>query len=485
MADLHFPNLDLPATAPPVGRSRKGWDLDPAALYTLVDLSEDELNSVLTACNSPPEFDGGYGPVKTPPRARFIGEPLRAVFDYHIELVQCEKFAPIMFIVVVDRNWENEGVLFVMLDAEPHEREGKTEKIRVKVEESGSIVANIQVDNMDWDELKEYHDLANQVDEEEDEGVEEEDDRPKPSPPSDEGDPKTGPIPPRKPPSMKYCIGVYGVEGVDRAELIRNLQPGYGYAKPKDKDMVVRLQSILPATQNPEDVVTAAMDLHPARCDANPWLHKFLFFVSDTTNPAENGIILASLGGVSQERNKHFPARTWQRLPFNSVSATQDAVCMMNLGYRNWLPLDAPALMVFLCGAAEERHGMSTKIDPQAGDRVAGEEVVVNPPRIEHCEDGPVFINYSPAEAARRWPKICFEERFRSSMTRNYFVCVESAEGDDVLLVKVDWDGDVSVEDVDLRDRYEVWHLDAGVVHQTVKDLLAGAVVWGGAVPEA
>lgn len=53
------------------------------------------------------------------------------------------------------------------------------------------------------------------------------------------------------------------------------------------------------------------MDLHPARCAVNPWLPKFFFFVADTHNPTENGVVLASIGGVSEAKYKRFPARVW------------------------------------------------------------------------------------------------------------------------------------------------------------------------------
>jgi hypothetical protein len=169
-------------------------------------------------------------------------------------------------------------------------------------------------------------------------------------------------------------------------------------------------------------------------------------------------------------------------LPFTAIDATQNAVCMMNMGYRSWLPPDGPAIAVFMCGEAEKRYEMVSMLDPKASERVAGEEVVVLiRPGMEWSEEGGKWVEYSLAEAVRRWPKICFDERFRGTMTRSYFVCVDRTEGDDVLLVKVDWDGDVNAKDVELGDQFEVWRVDARRAHQLVKDLLSGTAAWEGA----
>jgi len=139
-------------------------------------------------------------------------------------------------------------------------------------------------------------------------------------------------------------------------------------------------------------------------------------------------------------------------------------------------------MVVFRYGAGEYREGVANLLDPNASDRVPGEEVVVFPPQLDFVQGVGNWVEYSLAEAVRRWPAICYGERFRSTLTRNYFVCADSAEVEDVLLVQVDWDGDVSVKNVDLSGRVEGWRVDAKGAHQRVKGLISGAAAWGGRV---
>lgn len=219
--------------------------MHPAALYTLVDLPKDKLSELQRECESQTSVDGGKA-ISFPTRSRFIEAPLRAVFDHHIELGKQESFDPIIFILVTEVDWRKSGLLLVSLDAEPDDEGCKTDKFRLKAEESGRVIVGIQFGNADWEEAKESYPLDVEKD---DRGGDDENDGPAPSAPDDEG----GPIPPTRPSPGGYYIGVYGVDGVDRTKLIRNLQPGYEYAK-KDKDCSIRLQAVIPAASlTPEE----------------------------------------------------------------------------------------------------------------------------------------------------------------------------------------------------------------------------------------
>jgi len=55
---------------------------------------------------------------------------------------------------------------------------------------------------------------------------------------------------------------------------------------------------------------------------------------------------------------------------------------------------------------------------------------------------------------------------------------VLSAEEEDILLVKVDWDGDLSARYVDLADTFEVWRVDGKGVKQILRALLEGVAAW-------
>ncbi|KAK0611414.1 hypothetical protein B0T14DRAFT_571301 [Immersiella caudata] len=155
MADRQSqPDLEIPATAP-VQRYRTSSDMHPAALYTLTDIPADEFNELQRLCESRTGVGHGKA-VKLTPRARFIGEPLRAVFNYHPELDRQEEFDAIMFIVATGRNWRENGVLLVSLDAaDPDDEECRTNMFRIQPEMSGGTVVGIQLGNTDGEESKE------------------------------------------------------------------------------------------------------------------------------------------------------------------------------------------------------------------------------------------------------------------------------------------------------------------------------------------
>jgi hypothetical protein len=82
------------------------------------------------------------------------------VLDYHLQLVERgEELEPIMFIVLVEEDWKQRGVLLVCLDADPDNEECKTDKMWVKAADSGGIVVGIQLGNSDWEESRESYEL--------------------------------------------------------------------------------------------------------------------------------------------------------------------------------------------------------------------------------------------------------------------------------------------------------------------------------------
>jgi len=151
----HNLDLTLPPTASASYLSQNpGTDLLPAALYTLVILSEDELHEVACAC----EFDSGLeeGKVVRPaPEPHFVSQSLKAVYDSHLQLGAQGEFDPIFFVVVVEKNWKERGVLLVTLenDDEPP----GIDSFFCRPEGAGSTVQNLQIANSDWTECREHY----------------------------------------------------------------------------------------------------------------------------------------------------------------------------------------------------------------------------------------------------------------------------------------------------------------------------------------
>lgn len=126
-------------------------ELLPAVLYTLVDLSDAELDELQRVCESQiPDVDPGAN-VRRPPESRFVGRSLRAVYDYHLELGSQRTFDPIYFVVATAKDWKRKGVLLVTLDDGDFDTPGcKTDSFFIKPAESGLSFVNIQIGNSDW-----------------------------------------------------------------------------------------------------------------------------------------------------------------------------------------------------------------------------------------------------------------------------------------------------------------------------------------------
>lgn len=98
-------DLSLPPTAPVERYRDEPMSLRPTALYTLVKLSDLELDDLQRECESGiPDATPGDNirrPIDT--QVRFVGSPLRAVYEHHLELGPRYIFDSIYFIVVTDR----------------------------------------------------------------------------------------------------------------------------------------------------------------------------------------------------------------------------------------------------------------------------------------------------------------------------------------------------------------------------------------------
>ncbi|KXX75359.1 hypothetical protein MMYC01_201474 [Madurella mycetomatis] len=489
-------DLSLPSTAPAVGRYHdQPMELRPAALYTLVDLSDEELQELQHVCESQssvPAFDSGSN-VRLPPRPSFVGEPLRAAVEYHLELNDSNQgaFDPIHFVVAFHEDWRASGVLLVTLDDD--DLECKTDFFKVRAQDSGVIIVGLQLGNTDWSESKECYSIQLRVSDgnggNNDGGgnggaADDGNVNSGPSPPDDPGSPSSGPVPPHGPTALGYYIGVYAVAGVDTRTIIRALEPGPSNKQPQNFNC--RLQAVLPPSTS--DPASVAMDLHASRCATNPWLHKFFLLVADTPDPSTNGILLASLGG--QAKTKTFPPRATQRLPCTAKDAVQAAICTMAQGLRAWIPpAGLPAVVVFRYDTGRQPlEKVAALLDPQWDRRASGEEVLVFAPGHERVKGrGLKRVQYSLQEAVRRWPALCFDERFRGNLTPQYFICVDNGdvEREGVALVQVAWDGDVSpgrekMSEIHLGDSVEMWRVEARKAYQTLKGVIEGVTKWEG-----
>lgn len=484
---VHQLDLTLPPTVPAVARYHQETSAgpSPAALYTLVDLSDDELQDLRSACES--EYvDEANDNVRLAHRARFVSETLQAIVNYHLEHHDNDEYDPVMFIVAVSKDWKEDGVLLVTLDDD--DQACKPDKIRVKAKRAGLAVANLQIANMDWEEFKAY-DLDGDAQTDDEEGGDDEDssddgdDGNKPTAPDDPGSPEHGPVPPKRNANEGFYVGVYAIQGVNLKVLIDTIN--FADWGQKRQDFNTRLQAVLPAS---EDLVAKAMALHPRRCETNKWLHKFLFFIADTTDPLENGLLLASLGGKSKHRGLVFPAGATQRFPCDATDAVNLGVVAMDQGTRTWKRNQGPVVAVFNGPGVnmESMDAAASLWDHKHEERNMWEQMLVFPPQEDYTDGGePVTIQYSLQEALRRWPRFCYANRFDEELERHLFIFVDKPDvkREGVLIVKVEWyssGGIQSTKNDDLVSEAETWRVDGKTAYEKLKGLVDGSVAWQG-----
>ncbi|KAF2091952.1 hypothetical protein K490DRAFT_61399 [Saccharata proteae CBS 121410] len=145
----------LPSKAPEVERWRdEPMQLLPVALYTICDLSDEELVQLQDICEAKCEANARGDCVRPAPRWKFAGENLKAIFNYHVQLAESRQFDPTHFIAALDPSWKT-SVLFVTLDDEGDEC--TTDKYWIKTDEAGMAFVNILIGHSDWWEQKEEH----------------------------------------------------------------------------------------------------------------------------------------------------------------------------------------------------------------------------------------------------------------------------------------------------------------------------------------
>ncbi|KAJ5208242.1 hypothetical protein N7449_002621 [Penicillium cf. viridicatum] len=127
--DLNL-DLSLPSYSPELGDFRN-QNLD-SALYTLVDLSTSELESIASLLDEWMRKQGNEGPhlVRLAPSNHFVGKSLNDIVTTHIQMDKEEtprddagatgdlSWYPSAFLAVTSNEWKKHGILFVYADTE-------------------------------------------------------------------------------------------------------------------------------------------------------------------------------------------------------------------------------------------------------------------------------------------------------------------------------------------------------------------------------
>ncbi|KAI0122358.1 hypothetical protein F4814DRAFT_408456 [Daldinia grandis] len=452
-------DLSLPAKAPSMARYHdEPMTLHPAALYTLVDLDDAELSCLERECESQCVATGSEPgtSVRLAPRSRFVGQPLRAVFDYHLELGTHNTFEPRYFIATHEKDWRTKGVILVTLDDD--ELDCNVDSFPIKAADAGLSVVNLQVGNSSWGEEKDCYDLhPNDGDSDEDDEDDEDDD-----------DDDDGPSRSKKNVPLGYYVPVYIHSSLSEDNVIADLEPAFKYKSPEE--YACRIQAKLtPASSAPEtistqDLIQQAVALHPLRCAKNRYLQNHYILVIDTTDPNENGMLMIKLPPWDVSRlettekaelrriGEELALATTQhiRIPYSCYEGLQTRLLILANGDADWPSEDVrvqPVFVVFQYNTHHKELGFGADlIDSNAAKRMPGEERLVYAPEVvERSGERLDLIRWNYDEAVRRFPWFCRENRFVEGLDTTYFICVD---GDDVaktgvLLVRRKWDGNL------------------------------------------
>ncbi|KAI1733795.1 hypothetical protein F4680DRAFT_440383 [Xylaria scruposa] len=452
------PDLSLPAKAPSMVRYHdEPMTLHPAALYTLANLTDEELEELERECETGCIDTGNERgtSVRLAPQSRFVGQPLRAAFDYHLELGTQNTYEPRYFIAAVEKDWNTKGVILVTLDDD--ELDCNVDSFRIKAVDAGLSVVNLQIGNSSWDEEKEGYefdpDNGNGDDEDDDDNDDDNDD-------NDDGPPA-----PTKNVPLGYYVPIYIHSSLSEDKVIANLEPAFKMKSPED--FVCRVQSKLTPTSSAsdttliQDLIRQAATLHPLRCAKNRYLHKTYILVIDTADPVENGMLMVKLPSWDTSRlgtadlrhtGKELALAASQhiRIPYSCHDGLQTRFLILANGDADWPSEEVraqPVFIVFQYNTHGKELGFgASSIDPDAARRKPGEERLIYAPElIKIPGQGLDRIAWNYDEAVRRFPWFCREKRFVEGLDKTFFICVD---GDNVaktglLLVRRTWDGNV------------------------------------------
>jgi hypothetical protein len=472
-------DLTLPASAPAEYTTwlmeRTGLD-PPVAVYTLVEFSDDELQELVHDCETDcfTEEEDAAG---LPPNHRFIGRPLRDVYEAHLQHGRQETFDPGYFIVAFHRDWNKMGVLLVTVrtDEEPP----TIDKFFMHAKDSAVMVQNLNIYNTDWEEAKANCEIVPGEDSDDDDENHDSDGEDElPTDKNEDQSDDEGPEFPSKKPKMDYIIPIYFLHSLDPDGILQSLTKDIHHMS-NSKDFLIRNQGILRPSIQPEvetstlhkpdpaiteDLIAQASAVHPVRCRANKWLNKTYFLLVDSTNFSGEGIIMVKLtwDGVAKGRSKNElrevgskATRQSKRMEGNYVDTIQYGYCMIEEGIAIWQS-KRPKFAVFQANIDLPHHGVKV-VDSQYWDRASGDGFfTVGWKDSSSLGDGETEMPWTLDEAVNRFPWFCSENplKYEPLFNYKYFVWIDhdKVEDEGVVLVRYDWDGDINRSKEELRD---------------------------------
>ena len=468
------PDLSLPQTVPEVERyHHQKMGILPFALYTLFDMSDNDLTQLCVACESPYEDEGT---VRRAPRSKFTEEPLQAIVDYHLELGRSGEYHPTYFIVAVHQDWKSKGVIVVTLDDD--ELECRPDLLWTQAEESGILLVNLHMANTDWYEAKE----ESMVDPG-DYGNEGSGNHSHKDPDSSQDGEKYG-----DPPPVGFHIAVYVGVGVDTNALLKAIEPAAQIKTPqKFVCEILHLYS--------SNITVDAARYHQYHTTEHSTVHKRMFLVADNPNFAEYGVNLVELiwDGKAANRSRRNLIDTGSSAPIkvlrvdtSSAVGNWSAIPLLCTiadkgGYDKWEPKHV-LIGTYSVPYADCDIKLAMAVDPLWDRRGHSQERVA----LGGSLDVSKLDNNS-----QLWHllvsshlSLCRQMRFTPNLCRNYLIYGDSEDlQSGVMLVRLDWNGDLKERDNlinDCESRISFLRCHPSEVHRRVTALQKGKSNWNG-----
>lgn len=469
-ADRQMMELPIDVTLPEIPNDNKAekmmtepFDTGPVAVYTHVPLSERSKLQILEQMSS--AEDGNT--FVWAPHCDQVGQPLSASYDRQLELVtsQLHEYISDYFVAVVHPDWKLRGVIVVNMfhearldemeedESDSRIQDRQSDKIFVPVEEAGSVIANCQIANMEWDDFFEMF-ADYQVD----------------SGPAESVSLRE---------KLQYTIAVYNTENVDPSSVLRALGQW---------DNPVGSAKFFPFHQAGSvplyDSVSSAESLHHQRIAQIPSLHRSMYILADKSNLETYGVQLCTIQDDDNdlESDRLFcdkrpkalrvPAAFQTTLVrFATAAEGRDprhSSTPLFIGQNVYASLLSPELDRFL----EKHHVLSAPF-------------VCVPPGLDIDQTAPRSIE----DAIKLFPVLYREERFQPNVSKDLFVYRFGMIRDSLdacLIVRVNWDGEVfdrSVEELwelDLMQGAEVMRCSVSEVDELLLALASGRRAWEG-----
>ncbi|KAL9051939.1 MAG: hypothetical protein Q9162_005723 [Coniocarpon cinnabarinum] len=452
------------------------------AIYFHVHLPLTAISDLIALCNSQ-LMTSGSDVVCPAPHSDKIGRPLRSSLETHRKVGVNTVFHPAYYIAVVEKDFEQYGVLLVSTgtNSDPAVR-----KMWVPAASAGSAFANLQISHLDWSKLEQEFQHLQNIGDNDSDG-------------QDSDDAMDAPFTP------DYVVGIYILQGVSQDAVLNALGSKsaahahtflpygiQGYISPcASSPAGFKLTTAPIISDNPstgsadcplgpydQRALTFAITEYMTVDEGGHGIHDSMFLLADQPDVEQDGLLLVKIDR-STSNPVVFEA---QRIPASNPETLQ-IFNKIDTGMRPFHI--AHWSFVLQCKVEEDAWRIAELMDPETADRVHDDEkflIVSAPEEHVNSSQDPMTVD----TAVKPWPVVCHHERFRHNLHRKLFLYAEpEVKGieDEVTIVDTEWEPSEEtvaegVQGLNLKNGTRVMRVKAGEAYEVCCKLADGAMEW-------